>query len=216
MAAVVTGTTAKGAERGRSAAGQKKLAKANRRGTVIGQELSEIQTALTSGSGGSGGAASSGTADGADDGSGRPAAVSDVTGNQELPFASPITQFAGFSYKGYAAYNKEKQNQDRLLMAFEPKSETFVAAVFDGHGPVGEQVSEVFKVHCAEKFFDKINASPPISHADAISSSIKETEGILFDRESRCAVPARTAATHTPTARQEVTSTSRSAAQRAS
>lgn len=185
-AAVVTGRTATGAARGRTTAGQAKLAKANRRGTVIGQELSEIQAALT---GGKGGADNDGATPAPAESAGigvkaaermRPKPVSDDTGNLVPVFKACVTRFAGFSHKGYAAYNKEKQNQDRLVMHQDPASQTLFFAVFDGHGPVGEKVSQVFKAYCAKRCFDKLNQEKPLTHKEAIAQSIKETEDVLM------------------------------------
>jgi len=52
-----------------------------------------------------------------------------------------VSEYSGVSKKGYAPYNPRKKNQDALIMAEDPTTNTLVLCVLDGHGEHGDGVS---------------------------------------------------------------------------
>lgn len=51
--------------------------------------------------------------------------------------------YAGYSKKGFAAYNPRKRNQDALIMAEDASTASLFLAVLDGHGEDGDKVAQV-------------------------------------------------------------------------
>lgn len=49
------------------------------------------------------------------------------------------------SKKGHAPYNPRKKNQDALIMADDPATNTLILCVLDGHGEHGDGVSDQFR-----------------------------------------------------------------------
>uniref|UniRef100_A0A7S2E162 PPM-type phosphatase domain-containing protein n=1 Tax=Helicotheca tamesis TaxID=374047 RepID=A0A7S2E162_9STRA len=56
-----------------------------------------------------------------------------------------VTEYSGVSKKGHAPYNPRKKNQDALIMADDPATNTLILCVLDGHGEHGDGVSAVFR-----------------------------------------------------------------------
>lgn len=56
-----------------------------------------------------------------------------------------VSQYAGFSKKGFAPYNRLKKNQDSLVMAEHRETNSLLLGALDGHGEHGEKVSGYFK-----------------------------------------------------------------------
>ena len=77
------------------------------------------------------------------------------TGDEAVASSSSsyISAYAGVSKKGYAPYNPKKQNQDRLVMAEDPRTGNLMLGVWDGHGEAGHLVSQQFKDRYAEAVF---------------------------------------------------------------
>lgn len=65
-----------------------------------------------------------------------------------------VTDYAGITKKGHAPYNPRKKNQDALIMVDEPKTNTLVLCVLDGHGEHGDAVSAVFRNELASEMFN--------------------------------------------------------------
>uniref|UniRef100_A0A7R9UEX3 PPM-type phosphatase domain-containing protein n=1 Tax=Pinguiococcus pyrenoidosus TaxID=172671 RepID=A0A7R9UEX3_9STRA len=64
-----------------------------------------------------------------------------------------ISQYAGMSKKGYAPYNPRKKNQDSLVMAEDPDTQSLVLVVMDGHGENGDLVSRFLKATIPDTLF---------------------------------------------------------------
>ena len=52
-----------------------------------------------------------------------------------------MSEYSGISKKGHAPYNPRKKNQDALIMADDPSTNTLILCVLDGHGEHGDAVS---------------------------------------------------------------------------
>uniref|UniRef100_A0A7S1V284 PPM-type phosphatase domain-containing protein n=1 Tax=Grammatophora oceanica TaxID=210454 RepID=A0A7S1V284_9STRA len=65
-----------------------------------------------------------------------------------------VTEYSGVSKKGHAPYNPRKKNQDALIMADDPSTNTLVLCVLDGHGEHGDAVSSVFRDQLASEMFN--------------------------------------------------------------
>lgn len=58
------------------------------------------------------------------------------------------------SKKGHAPYNPRKKNQDSLVMADDPGTNSLILAVLDGHGEHGDYVSAWFRDHLVAELFN--------------------------------------------------------------
>lgn len=56
-----------------------------------------------------------------------------------------VSEYSGVSKKGHAPYNPRKKNQDALIMADDPSTNTLILCVLDGHGEHGDGVSAHFR-----------------------------------------------------------------------
>lgn len=56
-----------------------------------------------------------------------------------------ISEYSGVSKKGHAPYNPRKKNQDSIIMADDPSTNSIVLCVLDGHGEHGDGVSQTFR-----------------------------------------------------------------------
>jgi len=56
-----------------------------------------------------------------------------------------VTEYSGVSKKGHAPYNPRKKNQDALIMADDPSTNTLILCVLDGHGEHGDGVAGHFR-----------------------------------------------------------------------
>lgn len=56
-----------------------------------------------------------------------------------------VTEYSGVSKKGHAPYNPRKKNQDALVMADDPNTNSLILCVLDGHGEHGDGVSQTFR-----------------------------------------------------------------------
>eukprot|EP00540_Astrosyne_radiata_P020693 CAMPEP_0116840980 /NCGR_PEP_ID=MMETSP0418-20121206/10668_1 /TAXON_ID=1158023 /ORGANISM="Astrosyne radiata, Strain 13vi08-1A" /LENGTH=339 /DNA_ID=CAMNT_0004471351 /DNA_START=160 /DNA_END=1179 /DNA_ORIENTATION=+ len=65
-----------------------------------------------------------------------------------------VTEYSGISKKGHAPYNPRKKNQDALVMADDPSTNTLILCVLDGHGEHGDAVSAVFRDMLAAEMFN--------------------------------------------------------------
>lgn len=65
-----------------------------------------------------------------------------------------VTEYSGVSKKGHAPYNPRKKNQDALVMAADPATNTLVLCVLDGHGEHGDAVSASFREQLATEMFN--------------------------------------------------------------
>lgn len=64
-----------------------------------------------------------------------------------------VTEYSGVSKKGHAPYNPRKKNQDALIMADDPNTNTLVLCVLDGHGEHGDGVSQTFRDQVIPEMF---------------------------------------------------------------
>lgn len=56
-----------------------------------------------------------------------------------------VSEYSGVSKKGHAPYNPRKKNQDSLIMADDPSTNSLILCVLDGHGEHGDGVSIYFR-----------------------------------------------------------------------
>jgi len=74
--------------------------------------------------------------------------------NYQAAVHCAVTEYSGVSKKGYAPYNPRKKNQDALVMADDPATNTLVLCVLDGHGEHGDAVSASFREQLAAEMFN--------------------------------------------------------------
>jgi serine/threonine protein phosphatase PrpC len=65
-----------------------------------------------------------------------------------------VTEYSGVSKKGHAPYNPRKKNQDALIMADDPRTNSLVLCVLDGHGEHGDSISQTFRDQLAIEMFN--------------------------------------------------------------
>jgi serine/threonine protein phosphatase PrpC len=65
-----------------------------------------------------------------------------------------VTEYSGVSKKGHAPYNPRKKNQDALIMADDPNTNSLILAVLDGHGEHGDYVSAWFRDQLIAEMFN--------------------------------------------------------------
>jgi serine/threonine protein phosphatase PrpC len=65
-----------------------------------------------------------------------------------------VTDYSGVSKKGHAPYNPRKKNQDALIMAECPETNSLVLCVLDGHGEHGDHVSAAFRDQLTSEMFN--------------------------------------------------------------
>ena len=89
-----------------------------------------------------------------------------------------VRTYAGYSKKGFASYNRDKKNQDRGVWEVDEASGALLLCVFDGHGPVGEKVSGLFKARMPTYVFTQLasGAKP----GDALRYGLEKSEEDLF------------------------------------
>ena len=71
------------------------------------------------------------------------------------------------SKKGHAPYNPRKKNQDALVMADDPATNTLVLCVLDGHGEHGDAVAGSFREQLAAEMFNHPSWSTDVQKASA-------------------------------------------------
>lgn len=64
-----------------------------------------------------------------------------------------VGQYAGVCKKGYAPYNPRKQNQDSIIMEEDPKTKCLLFAALDGHGELGDHVSQYIRDRLPKMLF---------------------------------------------------------------
>jgi len=62
-----------------------------------------------------------------------------------------VSSYSGVSKKGHAPYNPRKKNQDALIMADDPNTNSLILCVLDGHGEHGDAVSGHIRDHLANE-----------------------------------------------------------------
>lgn len=65
-----------------------------------------------------------------------------------------VTEYSGVSKKGHAPYNPRKKNQDALIMADDPGTNSLILGVLDGHGEHGDYVSAWFRDQLITEMFN--------------------------------------------------------------
>lgn len=82
-----------------------------------------------------------------------------------------VTEYSGVSKKGHAPYNPRKKNQDALIMADDPQTNTIILCVLDGHGEHGDGVSQTFRDQLVAEMFNHPTweNDPKKATADAIA-----------------------------------------------
>ena len=95
-----------------------------------------------------------------------------------------VARYAGYSKKGFASYNRDKKNQDRGVWEVDEASGALMLCVFDGHGPVGEKVSALFKKNMPPYVFGKL--AEGVSAADAMRYGLQQSEDDLFAGTDVC------------------------------
>lgn len=64
------------------------------------------------------------------------------------------SEYSGMSKKGHAPYNPRKKNQDALIMADDPETNTLILCCLDGHGEHGDAVAGQFRDHLATEMLN--------------------------------------------------------------
>jgi serine/threonine protein phosphatase PrpC len=85
-----------------------------------------------------------------------------------------VTEYSGVSKKGHAPYNPRKKNQDALVMAADPATNTLILCVLDGHGEHGDAVSASFRDQLAAEMFN--HPSWPTDVRKATTDAIAKIE----------------------------------------
>jgi len=67
-----------------------------------------------------------------------------------------VSEYSGVSKKGHAPYNPRKKNQDALIMADDPATNSLVLCVLDGHGEHGDGVSQTFRDQLVTELFSHV------------------------------------------------------------
>lgn len=82
-----------------------------------------------------------------------------------------VTEYSGVSKKGHAPYNPRKKNQDALIMADDPSTNSLVLCVLDGHGEHGDGISQTFRDQLLPEMFNHPDWSTDLKKAtgDAIA-----------------------------------------------
>lgn len=78
-----------------------------------------------------------------------------------------VTEYSGVSKKGYAPYNPRKKNQDTLIMADDPATNTLILCVLDGHGEHGDGVSQHFRDNLAAEMINHSSWTSDVKKASA-------------------------------------------------
>lgn len=65
-----------------------------------------------------------------------------------------VTEYSGVSKKGHAPYNPRKKNQDAIIMANDPQTNSLILCVLDGHGEHGDGVSQAFRDALTTEMFN--------------------------------------------------------------
>uniref|UniRef100_A0A7S2YJN7 PPM-type phosphatase domain-containing protein n=1 Tax=Entomoneis paludosa TaxID=265537 RepID=A0A7S2YJN7_9STRA len=78
-----------------------------------------------------------------------------------------VTEYSGVSKKGHAPYNPRKKNQDALIMADDPATNTLVLCVLDGHGEHGDGVSQTFRDQLIPEMFNHPTWTTDLKKASA-------------------------------------------------
>ena len=83
-----------------------------------------------------------------------------------------IKSYIGMSKKGYAPYNIKKENQDACFMHEDPRSQSILLGVFDGHGEHGHRVSRYIERNVPAAIFKHPSwaTSPKTAITDALLS----------------------------------------------
>lgn len=89
-----------------------------------------------------------------------------------------VTEYSGVSKKGHAPYNPRKKNQDALIMADDPSTNSLILAVLDGHGEHGDYVSAWFRDQLISEFFN--HPSWPTNLQVAVSDAVAKVERDLL------------------------------------
>lgn len=89
-----------------------------------------------------------------------------------------VTEYSGVSKKGHAPYNPRKKNQDALIMVDDPKTQSLVLCVLDGHGEHGDGVSQTFRDQLPTEMFDHPDWAT--NHQKATAEAIAKVERQLL------------------------------------
>jgi len=89
-----------------------------------------------------------------------------------------VTNYSGLSKKGHAPYNPRKKNQDALVMADDPATDTLVLCVLDGHGEHGDGVSAAFREQLATEMFNHPAWKTDVKKASAAAIA-KIEDGVI-------------------------------------
>lgn len=89
-----------------------------------------------------------------------------------------VTEYSGVSKKGHAPYNPRKKNQDALIMADDPNTNSLVLCVLDGHGEHGDGVSQTFRDQLVPAMFNHPAWATDLQKA--VSAAIAKVERQLL------------------------------------
>jgi serine/threonine protein phosphatase PrpC len=89
-----------------------------------------------------------------------------------------VTEYSGVSKKGHAPYNPRKKNQDSIIMADDPHTNTLVLCVLDGHGEHGDGVSQTFRDQLIPEMF--LHPAWAYDHKRATGDAIAKIERNLL------------------------------------
>lgn len=78
-----------------------------------------------------------------------------------------VTEYSGVSKKGHAPYNPRKKNQDALIMADDPATNTLILCCLDGHGEHGDGVASHFRDQLAAEMISHPSWTTDVKKASA-------------------------------------------------
>eukprot|EP00804_Cyclotella_cryptica_P012707 CCRYP_016292-RA/>CCRYP_016292-RA protein AED:0.17 eAED:0.17 QI:143/1/1/1/1/1/4/382/367 len=87
--------------------------------------------------------------------------------DHHLHLRCAVTEYSGVSKKGHAPYNPRKKNQDALIMADDPATNTLILCVLDGHGEHGDGVSAQFRDQLAMEMMSHPSWATDVKQATA-------------------------------------------------
>ena len=89
-----------------------------------------------------------------------------------------VTNYSGVSKKGHAPYNPRKKNQDSLIMAEDPFTNTLILCVLDGHGEHGDLISQAFSDNLAKEMLAHPSWTSDVKRAS--TDAIQKIENLVI------------------------------------
>lgn len=101
----------------------------------------------------------------------------EAPGTSSTVMQNAIRVYYGRSKKGIVPFNEHKTNQDRMFMQTDPKTNSVILCVMDGHGEVGHLVSSFIQTKLPKILLNNTSWSTNIP--TALKQSIQQVEQML-------------------------------------